>query len=580
MIKQFTHKIVTVSIIALAFIALIFVSSLYSYAHSGAGLEPESWKYNKEESEPRLLLGSNTLLGYPSTPSGAGAFRKGIDVSEFQGTINWEKVKAAGIDYAILRISFGYGNGYDSQFQRNASECERLGIPYGVYSYSYCEWVDENRKEAENVLGLLKGYHPTYPVYIDLEDTTTLNAVKKGFNLNEGAKKFCDVIEAAGYKAGIYANLSWFNNYLTSDSLDSYEKWVAQWYDICQYTKPFGMWQCTSAYSVDGISGSVDLDYDYVETRHTHTLVKTAAQDATCTEEGNTEYYTCSKCNYYFQDAEGSIRIQKDSWVIPAKGHKLVKKECLPASCSKEGYLEHYTCSECESCYSDAEGKQIITNIIIPRITSIDLDNDCYIADGKAKEPKVKALDAKGAILKGGIDYDISYENNIQVGTATATITFKGNYFGTAVREYIIVTGYTIKGNIVGFSGTGLRIDLVCPDGTTKRAITTSYRFNNLEPGIYTLKISADGDYVGRELTIDVDGEESKDIELCQIGDTDCDGLITASDVTLIARQVAHINNEQDEYRLNLFDVDNDRTIKIADATRLARYVALITSSL
>ena len=192
-----------------------------------------------------------------------GAVRKGIDVSEFQGNIDWAKVKASGIDFAIIRCGYGgnYTNQDDAKWQRNVSECERLGIPYGVYLYSYANSTAKAQSEAQHVLRLLKGHTPSYPVYYDLEDKIVSNAGKTA--IVNYANIFCSTIEANGYRAGIYANLNWWNNILNSSSLNKYEKWVAQWNYKCTYSGDYRLWQCTSDGSVPGINGRVDLNFEF-----------------------------------------------------------------------------------------------------------------------------------------------------------------------------------------------------------------------------------------------------------------------------------------------------------------------------
>lgn len=196
----------------------------------------------------------------------SGALNKGIDVSAWQGDIDWDKVSADGIEFAIIRC--GYGSDKtdydDSKWKRNAQECERLGIPYGVYLYSYAESINDVKSEAQHTLRLLDGFNPTFPVYYDLEDTKTV--LKQGRNsIIDFANTWCSIIEDNGYAAGIYANLNWFDNYLNDDSLSAYEHWVAQWNSTCQYSGEYGLWQCTSSGSVDGISGNVDLDFNYID---------------------------------------------------------------------------------------------------------------------------------------------------------------------------------------------------------------------------------------------------------------------------------------------------------------------------
>src|SRR5699024_10319918 len=109
------------------------------------------------------------------------------------------------------------------------SECERLGIPYGVYIYSYATTVERASSEADHVLRLIEGHELSYPVYFDMEDYTTQNL--GSVLLGQIAQTFCDKISAAGYDVGIYANLNWWNNYLTSSVFDNpnWSKWVAQY---------------------------------------------------------------------------------------------------------------------------------------------------------------------------------------------------------------------------------------------------------------------------------------------------------------------------------------------------------------
>ena len=192
-----------------------------------------------------------------------GAEKKGIDVSQWQGKINWEKVKADGIEFALIRCGYGMDqtDQDDENWEYNVSECERLGIPYGVYIYSYATTTERASSEASHVLRLLEGHTPTYPVYIDMEDNSTQNLGET--LLGNIAKTFCDKIAASGYCPGVYANLNWWNNYLTSSAFsnNSWSKWVAQYNYQCDYQSSYDIWQCTDSGSVDGIEGNVDLDF-------------------------------------------------------------------------------------------------------------------------------------------------------------------------------------------------------------------------------------------------------------------------------------------------------------------------------
>ncbi len=192
----------------------------------------------------------------------------GIDVSAHQGKINWAEVKNSGIDFAIIRC--GYGQDIPSQddtfFARNIAECERLGIPYGIYLYSYALTENDAYSEADHVLRLIKGHNPTFGIWIDIEDADgykTRYGMPSNETLTNIASIFCDKIMQNGYKAGIYASCSWFSNQLSSPKLDNYNKWIAQWNSCCTYNKKYVMWQYTSKGKVNGILTDVDTDIYY-----------------------------------------------------------------------------------------------------------------------------------------------------------------------------------------------------------------------------------------------------------------------------------------------------------------------------
>jgi GH25 family lysozyme M1 (1,4-beta-N-acetylmuramidase) len=191
-----------------------------------------------------------------------GAIEKGIDVSFAQGKIDWKKVAATDISYAIIRC--GYGNDEVSQddkwWKYNADECTRLEIPFGVYIYSYALNTDEALSEAEHVLRLIEGYDLSYPIYLDLEDERYTGSLSNK-EIADIAEVFCETIQSAGYEVGIYANLDWFRNRLTDGRFGQWTRWVAQYNTECTYKKAYTMWQCTSMGTVDGIDGFVDLNF-------------------------------------------------------------------------------------------------------------------------------------------------------------------------------------------------------------------------------------------------------------------------------------------------------------------------------
>ena len=231
----------------------------------GKELKENSWRYTNgeltvsDESEDAGIEAYSTRSNSNKRP-----VARGIDVSEHNGTINWNAVKNSGqVDFAILRVGYGDDCSYqdDKQWARNVSECERLGIPYGVYIYSYATSWSQLNSEVSHVKRLLKGHNPSYPVYIDMEDDSTIGLGRN--TLTQFAKSFCDQINSAGYTAGVYANLNWWNNYLYASQLDNYERWVAQYNSSCWYEGDYSLWQYSSSGSVPGISGNVDMNYCY-----------------------------------------------------------------------------------------------------------------------------------------------------------------------------------------------------------------------------------------------------------------------------------------------------------------------------
>lgn len=190
--------------------------------------------------------------------------KKGIDVSEFQGKIDWEKVKNSGVEFAILRCGYGmdFSNQDDVEYERNANECERLGIPYGVYLMSYANTVEKARLEAKHVLRLIEGRKISLGVWYDIEDNGTSGAINKE-TLTNIINTFCNTIKNAGYKVGVYASLNWLENKIEKTIKDNYDIWVAQYYSKCEYEGKYIMWQHTSSGKVNGISTNVDMNILY-----------------------------------------------------------------------------------------------------------------------------------------------------------------------------------------------------------------------------------------------------------------------------------------------------------------------------
>lgn len=189
----------------------------------------------------------------------------GIDVSQHQGEINWDKVKSQ-IDFAILRLGW-IGNKenhtLDTQFERNYSECKRLGIPVGVYVYCYSNCEETAKSGANWVIEKLKGKSLELPVYIDMEDNSIANQGKD--ILTNICITFNSIIETNGRWAGVYANKNWYDNFLDKDEIKRrYTTWIATYVDaVDKYKGEYDIWQNSSKGRIDGITGYVDTNYMY-----------------------------------------------------------------------------------------------------------------------------------------------------------------------------------------------------------------------------------------------------------------------------------------------------------------------------
>ena len=312
-----------------------------SKAQSDASLSAET---ARSKATVRLAsLPNNEYGAYWGTYNGTPAFfesngnlfvqqAKGvIDVSEWQGDIDWAKAKSAGVEGAIIRISYGWGNGYDKKALRNISECKRLGIPFGIYMYSYAENSGNAASEGADVASLLRkaGVNPNdlqYPVYYDLEAWSwtghahpTSSAVYDGI-----VNAWFSQLRNAGYSnLAVYSYTSYLNNELNSSNIHAKTRWVAQYGSRMGYTAWSSNdrgWQYSSSVHVNGISGSVDVNAfggkTYVQTgkwvwKDNHQYW----QEADGAYARNKEIYDASTDAWYWIDADGSMAQNKDVYL-------------------------------------------------------------------------------------------------------------------------------------------------------------------------------------------------------------------------------------------------------------------------
>ncbi len=197
---------------------------------------------------------------------GNGVF--GIDVSKWNGTINWTAVKNSGVSFVIIRCGYrGSTLGgliEDSMFRKNIQGAIDAGLNVGVYFFSQAVNEVEAVEEASMVLSLVKNYRISYPIFIDTEPSGgRADGISREMR-TAVCKAFCETIRNAGYTPGIYASKSWFTTKLNMDVLSSYKIWLAQYATTPTYTGRYDMWQYSDKGTISGISGNVDVNYSYL----------------------------------------------------------------------------------------------------------------------------------------------------------------------------------------------------------------------------------------------------------------------------------------------------------------------------
>jgi GH25 family lysozyme M1 (1,4-beta-N-acetylmuramidase) len=186
----------------------------------------------------------------------------GIDVSEHQANIDFQKVKKSGINFVIMRAGIGHGR-KDKYFEENYKKAKAAGLNVGAYWYSKALSVADSTSEAKYVLNALKGKKFEYPIYYDIEEKSLFQKGKK--LTSDIAKNFCKILESKGYLCGLYASLSYYNNYFTDEVKKKFTIWVAQYNTHCDYKGDYKIWQKSSHGNISGIKGRVDLDECYYD---------------------------------------------------------------------------------------------------------------------------------------------------------------------------------------------------------------------------------------------------------------------------------------------------------------------------
>ena len=224
-----------------------------------------------------------------SVSNTAKSVAKGVDVSEWQGNINWSHVKTDGVKFAIIRA--GIGHRVDDQFANNYAGCKSNSVPVGAYWYSKATTVAEAKQEAQDFLAALKGKTFEYPVYMDLEESAQFALGKA--KCSELADAFLTVLEQAGYYAGLYCSTSYLNSHVSESVRKRYTIWCADYRGNCGYNGDYGIWQPGTG-TIYGIDTEVDLDYAYVDYPK---IIKNAGLNGLSVQNSNIENEGPGKSN-------------------------------------------------------------------------------------------------------------------------------------------------------------------------------------------------------------------------------------------------------------------------------------------
>jgi len=241
--------------------AVIFDTYKYIFVDVDESLRLNTLNTNnfiRENGEVRYEVDSKTVS------------HKGIDVSKFQGDIDWAAVADSGVEFAMIRLGYrGYGTGeiaLDEKALTNIQGATDAGIKVGVYFFSQAITEDEAVEEAEFVLDIIKDYDVEYPVVFDTEEIYNDDGRAEDLSpedLTKITSKFCSTIKKAGYTPMIYANLRWYLLSLDMAELDKYDKWYASYENTLYFPYEIGMWQYSEEGEVNGITGDVDLNISF-----------------------------------------------------------------------------------------------------------------------------------------------------------------------------------------------------------------------------------------------------------------------------------------------------------------------------
>ena len=383
----------------------------------------------------------DNLTGYVSASYiTLSPIEKGIDVSKWNGTIDWKKVKADGIDYVIIRGGFGNAT-VDPQFESYIQGASDAGLKIGVYWFSYATSATKAKEEAAKCLETIAPYRDkiTYPVFYDFEYDSVDYAKKLGITITKDlsskmADEFLTAIKNAGYITGIYTNKDFGDKYFYEDMLFANNLWIAQYSSACTYNRPYMMWQYTDKGTINGIGTSsepayFDMNYTYLKPTNNQTSSNKIDLSSSSVSEISSKTYTGSAI-------EPSFTVTLNNKIL---------KENEDYTVTYSNNISIGTAKILIKGIGNYVGEKTITfKIVAPTTSKINLSSASVSEissksyTGSAIKPSV-TVKVNGKTLSLNKDYTVTYSNNISVGTAKILIKGTGNYTGEKTITFKII---------------------------------------------------------------------------------------------------------------------------------------------
>ena len=419
MIKRGKKKIISVVLTAALVFTTVFVAGFAYAGSSVSGFTGTTYTHNSRFDD-RILM-------------------HGVDVSTYQNGIDWNKAKAAGVDFAIIRIGFrGYGEAGrmqpDDWFVRNIEAAKAAGVMVGVYFFSQALNTFEARAEAKYTLDLLGDYELDLPIFMDYEFSPvssgrfTSGTITK-IQATANVRAFCDFIQLSGYQAGLYANLNFLNKTVDGEVLgQEYPIWVAQYYNTCNYDYEYDYWQYSSGGNVNGIGGRADVNFLYLPKESKRISDKSLA---------DCEAFLTGASNYQY--SAGTAFTPGVS--VSHNGFQLTE--------GVDYNVRYVGNSSAGTAYAMIIGKGMYTDY---KLVPFHIEPSRDLSGITIKQPKdrkytgsvtkpsyITVTDASGRKLTENLDYTYTVANAVEVGQADLIVSFMGNLQGTKTVKYNIV---------------------------------------------------------------------------------------------------------------------------------------------